>query len=126
MFRASLPGRIVSLSVALALLLGGLIPILNLDAAVWVPFALLVPITGCFIGTILSIHEHLAAAAALAVALPLTFWPYTMILMLVTTTHRQFGWALLAGGMVMVALTAASGVKRSPRWEAQPAALTHG
>jgi hypothetical protein len=115
MFRSSLPGRIVSLSIAFALLSGGLIAVLGLEPAVWVPFSLLIPIVGCFVGTILAVASHQWAAMALVVALPMALWPYTMILMLVTNSYRTYGWLLIAAGLGMAALTAVSGVVRAPR-----------
>ena len=121
MFRSSLPGRIVSLSVAFALLSGGLIAVLGLQPAVWVPFALLIPVVGCFFGTMMAIASHEWAALALAVLLPMALWPYTMILMLITTSHHPYGWALIAAGLGMTALTAVSGVVRAPKERAAPA-----
>jgi hypothetical protein len=111
-FRASLPGRIVWLSVAFALVSGGLIPIFGVNPAVWIPFALLIPVFGCVVGTILSIHEHHWAAMALAVALPLCLWPYTMVLMLLTKSWPQFGWLFIAAGGAMTMLGAAGLVRR--------------
>ncbi len=119
-FRSSLPGRLISASIAFALLSGGLIAILGLTPAVWIPWSLLIPIVGCFFGTVLAIASHQWSALAMAVALPVALWPYTMVLMLVTNTHRQYGWALIAGGLCMVALTGVAGLVRFP--ERRPAA----
>ena len=118
-FRASLPGRIVWLSVAFALVSGGLIPIAGLHPATWIPFTLLIPVVGCVVGTILSIYEHPWAAMALTVALPLCLWPYTMLLMLSTTSWPQFGWLFVAAGGAMTMLGAA-GLVRRPAPSAQP------
>jgi hypothetical protein len=120
-FRASLPGRIVSSSVAFALLAGGLIALLGLDGAVWVPFALLIPVVGCFVGTVMAVISHVWAAMALVVALPMCLWPYTMLLMLATSRYHQLGWLLVAAGIGMAALTLVSGVIPIPGRAAAPA-----
>src|SRR4051812_42621612 len=90
-FRTSLPGRIISLSIAFALLSGGLIPLFGLHAATWLPFTLLIPIVGCVVGTILSVNDHTWSAMALVVALPLLLWPYAMALMLICNRYQSMG-----------------------------------
>src|SRR5688572_19828341 len=101
-FRASVPGRIVWSSIAFALISGGLIPVLGLHAATWLPWTLLIPIVGCVVGTLLASHQYQGAALALGVALPLCLWPYTMLLMLVTASQPRSGWLLIAAGGAMI------------------------
>jgi len=113
-FRSSLPGRIISASVAFALISGGLIAVLGLDPPRWLPFSLLIPIVGCFVGTVLSVASHSGTTLALAVLLPVLFWPYTLALMLITNSYRQYGWLLLGAGIVLAGMTALSGVVRVP------------
>jgi hypothetical protein len=120
-FRSSLPARIISLSVAFALVSGGLIAVLGLEPAEWIPFSLLFPITGCVVGALLAAGTREWSAMAMVVALPIALWPYTMVLMLVTNSYRQFGWLLLAAGIGMTALTAVSGVVRAPQRRTAPA-----
>jgi hypothetical protein len=111
-FKASIPGRIVWMSIAITLVSGGLIPSLGLHPATWVPITLLVGVMGCFVGTVLSIYEHPYAALALAWALPLSLWPYTMLLMLVSGKYPQYGWLFVAAGGGMILFGAAGMLKR--------------
>ena len=105
-FRTSITARVVSLSIAFALLAGGLIPILRLTPAIALPVVLLVAVGGCIVGCVLGVQEHTGPTAALAILLPLALWPFTLVLIAVATRFGEYGWALIAAGAVMAGATA--------------------
>jgi hypothetical protein len=120
-FRTSVPARIVSLSIAATLVSGGLLPLLGLHGPTFIPFTLLIGVVGCFFGMLLSVDKHPGAAFALAIALPLSLWPYVMILMLATTTHPQLGWLIVAAGGGITSFSAAGLFHRQPSMGSAPA-----
>jgi hypothetical protein len=105
-FRTSITARVVSLSIAFALIAGGLIPILGLTPSIALPIVLLLAVGGCIVGCVLGVQEHTGATAALAIFLPLVLWPFCMVLIGVATKYGEYGWALIAAGAVMSGATA--------------------
>jgi hypothetical protein len=109
-FKASLAGRIVSLSIAFALIPGGLISVYGLPR--WVPYILLTAVGGCLVGMLLAIEKHAGAAAALLIALPMLLWPYSMALIWIAETRPQLGWWLIAAGAGVTVFSIAGLIKR--------------
>ncbi len=105
-FRTSATARVVSLSIAFALIGGGLIPILGLAPSLALPVVLLIAVGGCIVGGVLGVNEHTGPTAALAIFLPLLLWPFVMLLISVSTRHGEYGWALIAAGAVVSGATA--------------------
>ena len=104
-FRTSITARMISLSVALALTGGGLAVLLTPESLALIPIVLLLAIGVAIIGMILGVNSQDGAVVVLSILLPLALLPYVMVLEYVGTKQPDYAWALVAAGLVPLALT---------------------
>ena len=106
-FKTSLTARLLWISIALLFLGGGAIALLGVAPGV-APAALFVVCgtLGIFAVT-QGIHDHPGEVALTALILPVGFWPSVMIV-IHAATHPQWGWGLVAFGLVPLAMMLAA------------------
>ena len=107
-FKTSLTARIVSFSIAFALLGGGLIPTLGLRPAMALPIVLLLAVGGCIVGLLLGVNDHPGAVGFCAVLLPMAFWAYVLVLLVVVNRFPAYAYALDAAGVAVLFSTVAA------------------
>jgi hypothetical protein len=109
-FRKSVSATIIGSAGSFALIAGGMIPTLGLNAAWAVPVVLLLTIGAGIVGVVLGIHDHPGKTALLAMLLPLALWPYTMVLIHCATGRPTWALGLSAAGLLLLGATLAAAI----------------
>ena len=125
-FRTSPTARLVSASIATALMGGGLIAILGLPPEIAVPFVLLAAVGMGIVGLVLGVQEHAGAVALLAILLPMALFAYVMVLWAAVTRMPSSGYAFVVAGAIPLTMTifaSATTQKKPVATHRQPATL---
>ena len=104
-FRTSITARIISGGAIFALAGGGIVAATGINPAWGVPIVLLFTALSGIVGLVLGANDHPGAVLFTALLLPLALWPYTMVLIYITTRRPEWGPVLFAAALLVLALT---------------------
>jgi len=106
-FKTSFTARLVWTALALLFLGGGAISLLGIAPGAAPAALFIVCGTMCIVALTQGIHDHPAEVALSAILLPVGFWPAVMVI-IYTASRPQYGWALVAVGLVPLAMMLAA------------------
>jgi hypothetical protein len=109
-FRKSVSATIIGCAGSFALIAGGLIPTLGVNASWAVPVVLLLTIGAGIVGVVLGINSHPGKMALLAMLLPMALWPYTMVLIYSASARPSWSLGLTAAGLMLLGATLAAAI----------------
>jgi hypothetical protein len=113
-FRKSVSATIIGCAASFALIAGGLVPTLGLNAAWAVPVVLLLTAGAGIVGVVLGIQDHPGKVALLAMMLPLALWPYTMVFIHTATQRPAWALGLSVAGLLLLGATLAAAITAAP------------
>jgi hypothetical protein len=109
-FRTSTTARLLSAAAAIALIGGGLAA--TAGSILAMVLALVTAILVGLVGLVLGAEHHGEEVLLVGVVVPMALLPYAMLLVMLVDRRSPAGWALVAGGLAMLAQTALASLVR--------------